>query len=50
MWGKGDIVIKVPFAVGVGTGCVYLNPFREWSRAGPFHSWSGDDILHQASP
>ena len=32
VWGKGGKVIKVPFAVGVRTGCVYLKPFA--NRAG----------------
>ena len=29
MWGKGGKVNEVPFAVGVGMGCVYLKPFRK---------------------
>ena len=29
MWGKGDKVNEIPFAVGVGMGCVYLKPFRK---------------------
>ena len=29
MWGKGGKVNEVPFAVGAGMGCVYLNPFRK---------------------
>ena len=48
VWGKGGKVIEVPFAVRVGTGCVYLKPFRKWSK-GPFCSKSGDGILHKAS-
>ena len=50
VWGKGGKVNKVPFVVRAGTGCVYLKPFLKWSRTSPFHSWSGDGILHQASP
>ena len=38
VWGKGDKVIEIPFAVGVGTRCMYLKPFRKWSRAGSFRS------------
>ena len=49
VWGKCGMVIEIPFAVWAGTGCVYLKPFRKWSRVGPFHSWSEDSILHQAS-
>ena len=37
VWGKYGKIIKVPFAVGVGTGCVYVKPFRKWSK---------DYILH----
>ena len=33
--GKGGKVIKVPFTVGAGRGCMYLKPFRKWSKVGP---------------
>ena len=32
MWSKGDKVIEVHFIVRAGMGCVYLEPFRKWSR------------------
>ena len=31
---KGGKVIKVPSAIGVGMGCVYLEPSCKWSRDG----------------
>ena len=34
IWGNGEKIIKVPFIVGAGTGCVYLEPFHKWSRDG----------------
>jgi len=42
----GGKFIKVSFAIEVETRCVYLKPFRKWSRTGPFRSGSEDDILH----
>ena len=36
VWGKRGKVNEIPFAVGAGTKCVYLNPFANGVGRVPF--------------
>ena len=51
VWGgKGGKVIKVPFAIGAGTGCVYLAPFCKWSRDEPLSHLEWGRYFAQGKP
>ena len=39
--------LRDSFCSWSGNEVCVLKPFRKWSRAGPFHSWSRDGILRQ---